>query len=503
MCAHGPAALYYGLVPPEVRVPNYALVALREDAGLSQQDLADELNDLAARRHGKHPRITRKTIGRWERDEVAWAQPFYRRLLAEYFNVAADELGFRRPRRSRSPAIEAAPASLELVGVPPASEPHVDRDQLQWREIRTALGRHRRDFAVLAESLYRDYRVAGLERTGVISTSAWIPDTPVPLEEITLDLDLAVAEPAVTGAEPESAAVRPLASVDGRYRCYHHAVRDLARPRLFENRLCFRLIGLDWTRPGARMRFGQMSFFDAIDTNEVLAHEFAAHHVTANGGDEALMLRASWRGLTFRKLIRDPFDLTRRPLMGAIGTLTIRGGESPAVVLHHRDSSRVAGGGGMVHLLPAGIFQPSSVFPAAVAADFSIWRNIQREYAEELLGHDEYDGSGRSIEYSELEPFITMDQALAEGRIRVFCIGVVLDALTLAGDILTVAVIDPYLYDELFTDAVQNNPEGSVPARAVPFEEHTLAWLRRSGRLSPGAAAALHLAWTHRKTLIE
>lgn len=484
-------------------MPNHALVTLREDAGLSQQDLADELNDLAARRHGKHPQVTRKTIGRWERGEVAWAQPFYRRLLAEYFEVAADELGFRRPRRSRTPATEAAPEPLELAGVPLGSEPHVARDQQQWRDIRAALGRRRRDLAVLAESLYRDYRVAGLERTGVISTSAWIPDTPVPLGETTLDLDLAVAEPAVTGAEPESATVRPLASVDARYRCYHHAVRDLAAPRLFENRLCFRLIDLDWTRSAERMRFGQMSFFDAMDTNEALAHEFAAHHVTANGDDEALMPRASWRGLAFRKLIGDPFDLSHRPLMGAIGTLTIRGGESPAVVLHHRDSSRVAGGGGMVHLLPAGIFQPSSVFPAAVAADFSIWRNIQREYAEELLGHDEYDGSGRSIKYSELEPFITMDQAVAEGRIRVFYIGVILDALTLAGDILTVAVIDPHLYDELFANAAQDNAEGSVPARAVPFEEHTVASLRRSGRLSPGAAAALHLAWTHRKILIE
>lgn len=369
-------------------MPNHALVTLREDAGLSQQDLADELNALAARRYGKHPQVTRKTIRRWERGEVVWAQPFYRRLLAEYFDVAADELGFRRPRRSRSPITAAAPASLELVGVPLDREPHVDRDQQQWRDIRAALGRRRRDLAVLAESLYRDYRLAGLDSTGAISTSAWIPDTPVPLEDTTLDLYLPVAEPAVTGAEPESAAIRPLASVDARYRCYHHAVRDLAAPRLFENRLCFRLSSLDWTQSAARM-----------------------------------------------------------------GTLTIRGGESPAVLLHHRDSGRVAGGGGMAHLLPAGIFQPSSVFPAAVAADFSIWRNIQREYAEELLGHDEYDGSGRPIKYSELEPFITMDQALAKGRIRVFYIGVILDALTLAGDILTVAVIHPQLYDELFANS--------------------------------------------------
>lgn len=234
-------------------MPNHALVALREDAGLSQQDLADELNDLATRRYGKHPQVTRKTIGRWERGEVVWAQPFYRRLLAEYFGVAADELGFRRPRRFRSLTTEATSASLELVGVPSANEPHVERDQQHWRDIRAALGRRRRDLAVLAESLYRDHRVAGFDGTGVISTSGWIPDAPIPLEETTLALDLTVVEPGVIGVEPESAAVRPLASVDGRYRCYHHAVRDLAAPRLFENRLCFRLIGLDWTRTVAQM----------------------------------------------------------------------------------------------------------------------------------------------------------------------------------------------------------------------------------------------------------
>ena len=71
--------------------------------------------------------------------------------------------------------------------------------------------------------------------------------------------------------------------------------------------------------------------------------------------------------------------------MGAVGTLTIRAGESPCLVLHKRDGANVAGGGGMVHLLPAGIFQPSSVMPECVANDFSLWRNVQREYAEELV----------------------------------------------------------------------------------------------------------------------
>lgn len=95
-----------------------------------------------------------------------------------------------------------------------------------------------------------------------------------------------------------------------------------------------------------------------------------------------------------------------------------------------------------------------------------------------------------------------MDQALRDGRIQVFCLGVTVDALTLAGDILTVAIIAPDTYDELFANAVETNSEGSMPVRAFPFEENTLTWLNESKRLSPGAAAALHLTWTHRKFLL-
>ncbi|SDJ82911.1 hypothetical protein SAMN04487820_102272 [Actinopolyspora mzabensis] len=68
------------------RTQNSALIGLREDAGLSQEDLAEELNALAGRKHKKYPNVTKKTVGRWECGEVAWPQPFYRRLLAEFFD---------------------------------------------------------------------------------------------------------------------------------------------------------------------------------------------------------------------------------------------------------------------------------------------------------------------------------------------------------------------------------------------------------------------------------
>ncbi|MCE7011791.1 hypothetical protein LWC34_54605 [Kibdelosporangium philippinense] len=73
-----------------------------------------------------------------------------------------------------------------------------------------------------------------------------------------------------------------------------------------------------------------------------------------------------------------------------------------------------------------------------------------------------------------------MDAALRAGHLRVFGLGITLDVLTFTGDILTVAIIAPDTYDERFANAVEANSEGSMPARAFPFEENTLTCLSES-----------------------
>ncbi|MEJ2861459.1 helix-turn-helix transcriptional regulator [Actinomycetospora flava] len=490
--------------PAAVRPANTELIALREDAGLSQQDLAEALSMLSDEKFDRPVEITKKTIGRWERGEVEWPQPFYRRLLAEYFGVAVDELGFRRPRPTETPRQRSSGETGELMAIlstPGEQDPQVAKDQADWKRVREQLGGSRRALAVLAEQLYPEYRVPGLENTGVIAHPSWLPPEPIPLHQVVLDRLEDAGEPAITGSEREAELVRPLASPTHRYKRYSHAVRDLAPPRLFENRLCFRLLDVDWSRPTEQLRFGSMGFFDAIDTNEAIAHEAALHHGRAGSDGSYQLAQASWRRLSFRKCVGDPFDLRRRPLMGAIGTLLVRGGESPSVVLHQRDGDRVAGGGSMLHLLPAGIFQPSSVMPESIANDFSIWRNIQRECAEEILGRNEYDGTGRPVDY-DAEPFASMDSAFAAGTVHAYCLGVTLDALTLAGDILTVAVLQPALYDRLFGQSVDRNEEGSIPTKTIPFEANTIAALMGRSLLSPGAAAALFYSWQHRHLLL-
>jgi hypothetical protein len=248
------------------------------------------------------------------------------------------------------------------------------------------------------------------------------------------------------------------------------------------------------------MAFGPSTYFAGVDTFEAAAHELAYVYLDEDGHVQAD--HPSMRDLPFRKLIGDPFDLARRPVLPSIDTLTIRSGSNGAsFVLHRRDPRRVAVAGGMLQVIPSGVFQPSSILPAAVDADFDLWRNMMREYSEELLGNPEHGGDGQPARY-DTEPFLSMDQARRDGRIRVYCLGVALDALTLVGEILTVAVFAADVFDDLAGDFVDANDEGTVINTRVPFTEAGVRSMLDGRRIAPAGAGCVHLAWQHRNVIL-
>jgi hypothetical protein len=254
------------------------------------------------------------------------------------------------------------------------------------------------------------------------------------------------------------------------------------------------------------------TYFDAVDVCETLAHELAAAYVSFLP-DGIEVRHPAGRRLPFRKLVGDPFDLDHRLVGASIDTLTIRQSRSSAsFVLHQRDASRVAVAGGMYHVMPAGVFQPSSMAPAAQAADFDLWRNMMREYSEEYLGNLDHDGNASAvIDYDGQEPFHSLNAAVREGKVRVFFLGVGLDPLTLWGEILTVAIFDDDIFDELFASMLAQNHEGTVvrvahPTKSpqyVPFTEERVDQLVEAEPLAPAAAACLELAWRDRETLLS
>ena len=363
-----------------------------------------------------------------------------------------------------------------------------------WRRERAYLQEHRYDLAVEAAGEYpAERRVAG---TPLLAAPGWQPAEPVPLRDIRLEFTptppAAPAAPAdgTPWAPPELAPLpgRP----DGtRYPRYSDALRTLAAPAVFENRPTYRLTEAELAPGASRLAFTRGHYFDGVDTGEAAAHEFAAARL---GGRPAVL----------RALLGDPWDLRRRPANLAISTLTLRrDGDQASFLLHWRDPAKVGHAGGMYQVIPVGIFQPSGPEPWHERRDFSLWRCMLREFDEELRGRSEnYGDLGPGPVDYESWPFARrMTAALGQGQIQAWCLGLGVDPLTYATDLLTVTVIDSRLFDELFSLAARPNAEGNVLA-AREFAAHVIDRVVRREPVQAAGAALLRLAWHHRDTLL-
>jgi hypothetical protein len=371
--------------------------------------------------------------------------------------------------------------------------------ELEWLRGREYLRDNRHELAVIAADGYPSAaRVAG---TPLLAAPGWIPAAPVPLGDISIALSTQDFLPshgadALARAMPENA--------DGaRYASYSDAMRALDAPAIFENRILYRLTGADLSGPRPMLEFGRGRYFEALDVGTAAAHEYAAARLSP-----ARLSPAGPAGAgALREAIGDPCDLAARPAMMAVATLTIRRDRGPGsrtsatFPLHWRDPAKVGHAGGMYQVIPAGIFQPSGEAPWNWPNDFDLWRCMLREYAEELLGVDEdHDSERGPIDYAAW-PFAARMTALREaGRIQAWCLGLGVDPLTFATDLLTVAVFEAAAYDELFGDLVRSNAEGTVIA-SWPFEEQAVTELVGNHPVQAAGAALLALALRHKDVL--
>jgi hypothetical protein len=293
-----------------------------------------------------------------------------------------------------------------------------------WSRVRAYLRTHRYDLATEFPH--------GLAGTPLLSRPEWVPPTPLSLSSIDI-------------SRQETPAWRlPQAPGDPRYPSYSAAIAAMDAPTVFENRPTWPLLDADLAGPVPRLVFGDGWYFDSIDTGEAAAHEYAAARL--DGSPTPL-----------RDAVGDPCDLTRRPANLAVSALTIR--RSPTgddFLLHWRDPAKVGHAGGLYQVVPVGVFQSSG------PEDFDLWRFLLREYAEELLGEPEV----------EAPDYETWPFALAMAGIEAEVLGLGVDPLTFATDLLVRVVIDAPVFDELFGAHVAVNDEGTVTMR--PFTEDAI-----------------------------
>jgi hypothetical protein len=375
-----------------------------------------------------------------------------------------------------------------------------------WRKLRHALNRHRQELAEVASPLYLDVPRVGA--TPLMCRPEWVPDHPIPLDAVTLGWTDPPPTPAIDGTERSSASVRPVAGDGARFPTYAEALAALEPPATFENRPTYRILGANLApeRGPARLDLTSGRYFDSVNVGEVLGHELAiawqGHLAALTTGD-----------LPFRTSIGDPCDLARRPAGTAITTLTIRRAPDgdASFLLHWRDPAKVAHAGGMYQVIPVGIFQPADDNPASVRNDFSLWRGMVREFSEELLGAaEDYPELGSPLDYTQWPFHQNLSAARQAGKLRVYCLGLGADPLTLAVDILTVAVFDSDVFDAAFSHLVAVNSEGRVVNGAgragevgVPFSvDAILPLVGGHDPMQAAGAATLQLAWRHRTVLV-
>ncbi len=242
------------------------------------------------------------------------------------------------------------------------------------------------------------------------------------------------------------------------------------------------------------MVFGRGTYFDGADVGDAAAHEFTAATLAVLGSHD---LRAA---------IGRPCDPRRRPVNVALSTLTLRCDRTPRAAtfpLHRRGGSTVGHAAGMYQVLPVGIFQPAGEQPWNAENDFSLWRCIVRELAEELGGKGEdYETHRAPIDYAAWPFADNLTRARDSAQVRAFCVGVGVDPLTFATDILTVVTIDAAVYDDVFGEVAAANVEGSI-LRAVPFSAGTVEQYASREPTQAAGAGLLRLAWRHRRLLLD
>jgi hypothetical protein len=331
-----------------------------------------------------------------------------------------------------------------------------------------------------------------VEGTPLLSTPLWLPSEPIPLDKIKLQYTQAEEFDGITGTEPIVQRILPTRSDGAKYCTYSDTVASLAAPAIFENRFTYRLLRAN-LHSNPYMVFSSGHYFDGINVGDAVAHEFTA----------AILGEFSTQDL--RATISDPCNPARRLVNVAISTLTLRCDRTAGTAtfpLHRRDSARVGHAGGMYQVLPVGIFQPAGEESWNIENDFSVWRCIIRELAEELRGDaEDYDTHRGPIDY-DVWPFADqLTRVLGTAQVRASCLGIGVDPLTFATDILMVVTIDASLYDELFGALAETNTEGSITP-TVPFTAATIERYASTEPMQAAGAGLLRLAWRHRSTLL-
>lgn len=270
----------------------------------------------------------------------------------------------------------------------------------------------------------------------------------------------------------------------------------------YVNKPCYRLINIE----NSNTYFDVTSYFDYINSCEYQYYQFAKYLYT-EFYDET---QKDFTGIDIEKIEQriDPFEYTNRHLVPGINTLFIllndQNPENESIMYIHERTEYVAEAVNTKHVVPAGTFQPIHTAIDQHMRDFSFYKNIMREFGEEMIGDEELEHpEGVVEEVLERKSIEGIDYFVRENVGKVFYGGVTYDCLTLKPEILTIFVLPKNAFQKALGLQLERDGTYEGSPKAVSFNrEMLIQFIRDKNMLSAGAGCML-LAYYHYDEIIK
>ena len=281
-----------------------------------------------------------------------------------------------------------------------------------------------------------------------ITQTAWLPAQPIPLLEFDQTLKKQSAwHPDQPNAQLSIEATNLLQGIR-----YSEFLRQVAPEVRQDDNVCYRLLDVLPGHDTLQLSFGATRYRNFVDSCEVLSFELG-QWCWNNPSKEARPPRPNGADLKARGPASHIFDFRNRNCAIGICTLLIlKKEQNYFFYLQEREiptlGPQIMEAPGGYHIVPSGTFQPDTPEDENHARDFSIWRNVLREIAEELLGVEEVretiDASRDFERHPKLRQYVA---GVDNGSVRPFFLGLCIHPPAAKPDLLTAVIVDTNEFD--------------------------------------------------------
>ena len=349
-----------------------------------------------------------------------------------------------------------AGAALNMAGLRSAPD--------RFRAIRKMIASNRTQFSLAARDYYKSLGFQSLGETSLLGSEATIFPRPIRLDASDKCLRFEDSD-RIVNYEGASLPNKLHSYIENIVEYQYGSDWNAAPFHRKGVDLVYRLTSYNSDAENPVFTFSRCQYLDYINSCEYHAHSIVNNFVSTSSwrSDKEIAPSRVRKGA-----IKDPFSFDELNCSVGINTLLVLADpKDPVFFLHNRSRTKVAEAGGLKHVVPAGTFQPIHNEDTNHNQDFSIYANVVREFAEELLGDpDVTHPFGYREDIYERKSIRPIHHLLSIGRGGVFFNGFGVDALTAKPEFLTTLVLVKSDLERLFPDDFIRfsaaNYEGSI-----------------------------------------